>query len=263
MDVQQVEKNMFVLIGETYLSNSLLLTKGNDVLLIDAMASQHDADHLRMFVEENLKKQVRFIICTHFFSDHIAALRFFPQSQIIAHKHYKQTFDSELHRSEEERANFVEPTILISDEMTLRWGNYTLDIFHNPAHTMSTLNIDIVEADLLAVGDTLVGNMVYFCYSTPEIFYPALKRLQRRGRSRLLSSHLGLRSSDAIDHGLYYMTQLQENVKAARRACNEESILDIDLDNCLSPGVSGSSFERIYHKRNLQSIIERKLFAIV
>jgi cyclase len=261
MDVQQVEKDMYVLVGETYQSTSLILINGDDALLIDAMASRQDAERLRGFVESDLKKQARFIICTHYFSDHLAALRLFPQSQIIAHKHYKHTFDSELYRSEEERANFVEPTILISYEMTMKWGSYILDIFHNPAHTMSTLCIDIPEADLLVVGDTLVGNLAYFSYSTPEMFYPALTRLQRRGRSRLLSSHLGLRRGDAINHGLRYLTKLREKVQAARRAGDERSILDIDLENCLPPGVAISSYERVFHKRNLQSTIDRNLFA--
>jgi cyclase len=261
MDIQQVEKDMYVLVGETYQSDSLLLTKGDDALLIGAMASRQDAERLRRFVECDLKKQARFIICTHFFSDHLAALKLFPQSQIVAHKHYKHTFDSELHRSEEEVANFVEPTMLISEEMTMRWGSYTLDIFHNPAHTMSTLCIDIPDADLLVVGDTLVGNMVYFSYTTPEMFYPALKRLQRRGRTRLLSSHLGLRRGDAINYGLHYLTVLQEKVEVARRACDEDSIMNIHLDDCLPPGASISSYERIFHERNLRSIVERKLFA--
>ena len=51
---------------------------------------------------------------------------------------------------------------------------------------MSTINVDIAEADLLMVGDTMVGNMVYLAYSTPEIFRHALARLQRRGRSRVI-----------------------------------------------------------------------------
>ncbi|MCI0489143.1 MAG: MBL fold metallo-hydrolase [Blastocatellia bacterium] len=262
MRLETIDPDIHVLVGETYNSNSTVFVNGEDALLIDGMASREDAEELREFVETQLKKQVRFIVCTHYFSDHLAALKLFPAARIIAHKNYMHTFASERFRSEEEEAHFVEPNVLISDGVTIRWGRHTLDIFHNPGHTMSTLGIDVPEADLLLAGDTIVGNMVYMSYSAPEMFLPALKRLQRRGRSRFLTSHLGVRTSDAIDNALCYLERLRQRVEAARRSSeNGDSILSIELGDCLPDGVEGTSFENIFHKRNLESIIERRLFA--
>ncbi|HZS03269.1 MAG TPA: MBL fold metallo-hydrolase [Blastocatellia bacterium] len=262
MRVQQVESDAYVFVGEAYQSNSLILTSGDEALLVDALGSERDAEKLRDYVEQELEKQVRFIVCTHYFSDHLAALKLFPEGRIIAHANYRHTFDSELHRSEEERGHFVEPDILISDELRLKWGRYTLDVFHNPGHTMSTLGIDIPEADLIAAGDTVVGNIVYLAYSSPELLLPALERLRRRGRTRLLTSHLGLRRADAIDHALFYLRSLRDKVKAARDSADQESLIrEINLWSCLVPGAEASEFEMIFHNRNLESIIERKLFA--
>ena len=262
MRLEAIDPDIHVLVGETYHSNSTVFINGKEALLIDGMASRKDAEELREFVETQLEKRVHFIVCTHYFSDHLAALKLFPSATIIAHKNYMHTFASERYRSEEEEANFVEPDILISESMTIRWGRHTLDIFHNPGHTMSTLGIDIPEADLLIAGDTIVGNMVYMSYSAPEMFLPALKRLQRRGRSRFLTSHMGMRTSDAIDNALIYLERLRENVKAARQSSeNGDSILEIELEDCLPDGIKGTSFEALFHKRNLESIIERKLFA--
>src|SRR5262249_50921454 len=159
---------------------------------------------------------------------------------IIAHKNYRHTFDSERHRSESERAHFAEPSILVSDEMSIRWGRYNLDIFYNPGHTMSTLGVDIPEADLLFVGDTIVGNIVYFSYSTPQMFFTALDRLKRGRRRRIISSHMGARSSQAISDARHYLNCLQEKVSAIRENTrDEELILKIDLGNCLAPGLAG------------------------
>lgn len=262
MQVQQLESDIYTLVGETYQSNSIAFIDGDEVLLVDAMAARRDAESLRQFVEDDLKKQVRLIICSHYFSDHLAALNLFPQSLIVAHKNYRHTFDSELFRTEEERAHFVEPDILISDEMTIRWGRYRLNVFHNPGHTMSTLNIDIPEADLLLTGDTVVGNIVYIAYSTPQMFFPALERARRRNRSHIIGSHLGRREARAIDNALHYLTALQNSVRSAHEMSDpREAILGIELKDCLAPGLAGSSFENTFHKRNLTSIVERNLFA--
>lgn len=262
MPIQQLESDIYVITGNVYGSNSTAFVNGDDVLLVDGMAGREDAEDLRQFIEAELNKKVRFIICTHFFSDHIAALELFPESQIIAHKNYLHTWHSENYRTEEEFAHFVAPSILISDGMVMKWGGYTLDIFYNPGHTMSTINIDVPEADLLMVGDTAVGNIVYLYYSAPELLLTALKCSQRRGRGRVIQGHHGVSSLAAIESALYYLSRLQERVTAARHSgLNDGAILEIDLAGCLEPGIEGSEFENIFHKRNLQTIVERKLFA--
>ncbi|MEW6211001.1 MAG: MBL fold metallo-hydrolase [Acidobacteriota bacterium] len=262
MQVQQLESDIYVLIGEDLESNSVAFINGDEALLVNGMASRPDAESLRGFIEDELRKRARLIVCTHFQSDHLAAFRLFPHAQLIAHHNYRHTFDTELYRSEEERQNFVEPDILISNEMTVKWGRCVLDIFHSPGHTMSSLSIDVAAADLIITGDNVVGNMVYLVYSTPLMFHSELERLRRRGRTHLISGHLGARSSKAIDNALHYLNALQKKVEAARQENkSDEAILSIELESCLAPGVEGSDFETIFHKRNLGSIVERKLFA--
>jgi hypothetical protein len=47
---------------------------------------------------------------------------------------------------------------------------------------------------------------------------------------------------------------------AWEKGCGE-SILKTQLDSCLPEGISGTPFEEIFHKRNLQSIVDRQLFS--
>jgi glyoxylase-like metal-dependent hydrolase (beta-lactamase superfamily II) len=249
-----------VFIGETYHSNSTAFVRGDDVLLVDGMASRADAESLRERIEVGMLKRVRFIVATHYFSDHLAALKLFPRAEIIAHQNYLHTFSTEKFRTEEEAANFVEPTMLVSDSLLMKWGRYTLDIFHNPGHTMSTLSIEVPEADLLMAGDNVVGNIAYFSYSTPDMARRALHRLKRRGRSRLLSSHQGVRGSEALDNAIFYLDSLKTNVRAAwASGSDDESVLRIPIDNCLPPELKASPYEELYHGRNLESVVERRL----
>ena len=261
MLVSQFEDDVYVLIGKTYQSNCTVFVSQHEALLVDAMGSKADAEDLREFVEIELGKKVSFIVSTHFFADHMAALNSFPQARVMAHKDYLDTFNSELYRSEEEVTHFREPDILISDELQIRWGKHVLDIFHNPGHTPSTLGIDVKSADLLMVGDTLVGNIVYLTYSTPERFAAALERLSARARSRVLSSHGNVRSSAAIGNAQFYLKRLGERTLEARASsAGEKSLLHVPLETLLPPGVEGSGFEKIFHTRNLNTIVERNFF---
>lgn len=261
MHIQEIAPDLYGLVGEMYASNSTAIVSGDEALLVDAMAGRRDAEQLRSFVESELGKRVRFIICTHFFSDHLAALKLFPNASIIAHQNYTQTFDAERFSTQEEKANFAEPNILISDGIRMRWGRYELDIFHNPGHTMSTLNVDIPGADLLLVGDNIVGNMVYFYYSSPQLQRQALQRLRWRARTRIIEGHGGVLGGDTVDNALHYLKSLEMEVSLARLSDRpDDSILEIELDKCMRPGVRGTDYERVYHERNLQVTIERGLF---
>jgi len=260
MEIQKIEDDLFVLIGDAYDSNSTLLVHGSDALLIEGMATRRDALELQGFVEKEMHKSVRFLVCTHYFSDHLAALKLFPAGEIIAQENYIHTFQSELYRTEEEQGNFAEPTILFSERLSLRWGRFHLQMFHNSGHTMSTINIDIPEADLIHVGDNLVGNMVYLKYSAPALLFRALENIQRKGRKRLLSSHSGIRDASAVDLAQHYLAELEKRAQTSWAENAGDSIPKIALDDCYPGGTQGTPFENIFHKRNLQSIVERRLF---
>ena len=228
MEIEHIASDLFIAVGKAYGANATVFLDGDDALLIDGMASITDALELRQLLDS---KRVRFIISTHYFSDHLAALKLFPEAEIIAHELYAHTFNSERFRTAEEAAHFVEPTILIGDRMTLRFGRFTLELFHNPGHTMSTLGIDVAQEDLLFTADTVVGNIVYLAYSTPSLLHSALDRLEARGRSRIIASHGGSQPASVIANARRYLMRLPE----------------ID-SNELSP------FERIFHARNLQAL---------
>lgn len=257
MQINKLGDDLYLVIGDTYQSNSTLFVAGDDVLLVDALASTKDAQQLKEFVEVELNKQVRFVFSTHYFSDHLAALNFFPRATVFAHENYRDTFDAEQFRTDEEMTFFREPDVLISDRIKFRWGRHTLNVSHNPGHTSSTLAIDVPEADLQFVGDTLVGNIVYLRYSTPERFVAALDNLRAKSRRNVISSHGNIRSADAIGHASHYLTRLGDRVQQVGW---NESLLEAPLEAFLADGINASDFERGFHARNLETIIERRLF---
>jgi glyoxylase-like metal-dependent hydrolase (beta-lactamase superfamily II) len=261
MKVQRIDSDVFVFTGEAFDSNSTVFVNRGEALIIDGLASKRDAEELKKFIESELGKRVRYCISTHYFSDHMAAFRHFPDADIIAHTLSTQTFDSEQFRTAEETLHFVHPTVQVSNDLRMNWGRFHLNIFYNPGHTVSTLNIDVPEIDMLVAGDTAVGNIVYLNYSSPSILGLALDRLSGIKRTNLIEGHGGISEFDKIDHARDYVRRLGEEVSKARQHADSKSaILAIELDQCMSPGIQGTDFEAIFHKRNLQTIIERNLF---
>jgi glyoxylase-like metal-dependent hydrolase (beta-lactamase superfamily II) len=250
--INKLAEDIHLFIGDRYQANTTIFVAGNEALLVDALASDLDAQRLQSFVEDELKKEVRFIVSTHYFSDHIAALKRFPKATIVAQENYLDTYQMEQFRAPEEESFFVAPDILISDRIKLRWGRYVFDISHNPGHTSSTVTVDVPEADLLFVGDNLVGNIVYLRYSTPDRFVTALENLRRSPRTRLISSHGDVRSPASIEHATFYLDKLEQHAK--------EEDLSAPLEDYLPAGVPATSFEQIFHKRNLEDVVERRLF---
>src|SRR5262245_50781970 len=102
MKIERYADDLYVLRGETLDSNATVLAAAGRALVVDAMASRPDARALASFVEGELGLEVRYLVLTHYFSDHLAALALFPGAEIVAHHLFQHTFDSERHRTEEE-----------------------------------------------------------------------------------------------------------------------------------------------------------------
>ena len=260
MRIEELERDLFVAVGEQYESNSTIFLDGDRALLVDGMASVTDGRELKRFVEDGLGKTVALLVSTHYFSDHLAAWALFPGVPIVAHRNYRQSFDSEAFRTEEEKAHFVEPTVLVGDGLELLWGRFHLDLFYNPGHTLCSLAIDVAEADLLLAGDAVVGNIVYLFYGNVSLKRRALERLRARRRGKLLSAHTGVSDPARLERALFYLERLERESRSAR-AEGGGLVREIPLERCLPQEVPGTEFERIYHRRNLELIAEGKVFA--
>jgi cyclase len=249
MRVTDLAADVHVAIGDAYDSASFLFFRGDDALLVDTLASRADANELRQWIEGQ-GKRVRVIVSTHYFSDHIAGHALFAGAEIVAHENYADTWSMEKFRTDEELAHFVAPTITFHDRMMIRWGARTLELFHNPGHTSSTIGVDVPSLDLLHVGDTIVGNIVYLAYGSTDTIARAIDRARGRGRASVATSHGLPRPAVALDHAAHYLTTFNRKVAAGETA--------ISIDDCLPHGIRGDAFETIFHQRNVEN---RRAFA--
>lgn len=90
----------------------------------------------------------------------------------------------------------------------------------------------------------------------------ALNKIRMTNRSIVITGLNGIASMDKINDGLGYLERLEKYVKEARVHNSEQSILNIKIEDCVKPKANIAEPERIFHKRNLQLIIDKGLFFI-
>ncbi|HEV7778920.1 MAG TPA: MBL fold metallo-hydrolase [Luteibacter sp.] len=259
MRVERIEDDIWVYHGDCYESVATAFVHNGKALLIDALASDTDAEWMRAHIERELDARVRLIVMTHYMSDHMAALCLFPDAQILAHRYYMHTYLSQRQRSVKDDARFIVPTTTFSHRIAFDWGRHTLRILHNPGKTLCATAIDVPDCDLLLCGDALVGNTAYIGSSAPGMLDTALENLGNLRRSRVVPGHIGMLGGDAFANARHYLARLGE----LSQGCDDTAALHrIRIQDCLAPGLCPVPFEEEWHGRNLDVIAERRVFAV-
>ncbi|MBT2749198.1 MULTISPECIES: MBL fold metallo-hydrolase [unclassified Lysobacter] len=262
MRFEELAGDVLMFVGDDHESVATAILDGEQALLIDALGSHDDARWLRRVLCEDLRKTVRVIVATHFMSDHMAGLSLFPDALTVAHRHHRYAFLSQNRRVD---AFYREPRVVFDSAMNLRWGRHDLALIHNPGKTMDHISVDVPGADLVCVGDNIVGNIVYLSKADPALIRAAIGRIRQFGRGTVVGGHMGKFPADVLDNAVHYLDRLQHRVTKLRLdfAADEADarIASIPIEACLAPGVEACAFEREWHRRNLDVVIAQSVFA--
>ena len=260
---EMLAPDVLVFTGHDHESVATAFLDGDDALLVDSLGSVEDARGLRRVLCGEMGKTVRAIAATHFMSYHIAGMHLFPDALTIAHRHYRHTFLSQNRRVD---AFYRDPQLLFDTGMSLRWGRHRLRFVHNPGKTMDHVCVDAPDADLVCVGDAIVGNIVYLSRADPELLRTAIGRIRRFGRGRVVGGHIGHFPAAVLENAIHYLDGLRERVVRIRAGTARASVADriaaIPIDDCLAPAVEATAFERQWHRHNLEAILAQSIFEL-
>ena len=262
MRIQELATDVVIFVGDEVESVATAFMDGDRALLVDALGSEADAARLKEVLCGEMGKTVHLIAATHFMSDHIAGMSLFPEALTLAHRHHRQAF---LSQNRPVPALYREPDIVF-DNMALRWGRHQLRFLHNPGKTMDHFSVDVPTADLVCVGDNIVGNIVYLSRADPALQRAAIGRIQQFGRSRVVGGHMGVFDASVLDNALYYLRRMLDIVVDIRLTATPVEmaplISNIRLEDCIAPGVVPTAFEREWHGHNLDVIDTQSIFAL-
>ena len=163
--IQELAPDVLMFVGDQVESVATAFVNGDQVLLVDALGSEEDAAWLRDVLHGQMGKRVRLVAATHFMSDHICGMTLFPEALTLAHRHHRHAF---LSQNQPVASRYRDPDIVF-DNLAMRWGRHQLRFLYNPGKTMDHMSVDVPSADLVCVGDNIVGNIVYLSRSDPAL----------------------------------------------------------------------------------------------
>lgn len=262
MRVEELCSDVMMFVGDSVESVATAFIDGDNVLLVDSLGSTDDAEELRRVLCDEMGKTVRMIASTHFMSDHIAGLSLFPDALVMAHRHFRHAF---LSQNRLVAAFYREPDLIL-DNMAVRWGRHQLRLLYNPGKTMDHFSVDVPTADLVCVGDNIVGNIVYLSRADPALQRAAIGRIRQFGRGRIVGGHIGAFDAAVLDNALHYLARIQDSVVRIRTQAPAPDvaarIAAIRIEDCLAPQVVPTAFEREWHGNNLEAIVAQSIFAL-
>lgn len=262
MRIQELAADVVMFVGDAVESVATAFIDSERVLLVDALGSEEDAAQLREVLCGQMGKTVQLVAATHFMSDHIAGMSLFPEALTLAHRHHRQAF---LSQNRPVTSLYREPDIVF-DNLAMRWGRHQLRFLFNPGKTMDHVSVDVPTADLVCVGDNIVGNIVYLSRADPALQRAAIGRIQQFGRGRVVGGHMGVFDAVVLDNALHYLRRIQDIVVDIRLNAAStqwtEQVAVIPLEDCIAPGVAPTAFERAWHGHNLEVIVTQSIFAL-
>jgi len=145
---------------------------GDDgVVVIDTLTGDEAAGHLLQEIRKLTALPVKFVVNTHYHSDHVAGNKVFADSggRVLAHRNVRTWIHSENVRLLGDKPNpdlktfierFARPTVTYTDAIDLYLGSRAIQVRAFPGHTGGDSVVIVPDAKIVFGGDLLWRNMI-------------------------------------------------------------------------------------------------------
>ncbi|MCD4829960.1 MAG: MBL fold metallo-hydrolase [Candidatus Cloacimonetes bacterium] len=207
--------------AEGSLVNSTIIEAGDELVVIDTLLRPRDTREVAAFIA-TLDKPVRWLINTHWHSDHCYGNRFLADSRtcVVAHADHMQTLSRERHVLSPERPAIVERKHLVRPHLTFTCElaierPLPLRLIPASGHTPDSTVIYLPQSKLLIAGDTLLnsddGRIVvpYFYWGDSLEYIHTLQNLLTLDIDMIIPGHGAACGIEVIERGLRYLHRLR------------------------------------------------------
>ena len=172
--IQEVQNNIFLIIGNGSSSHSYVIKGDRFNLLIDSGLDGNFPELQESLLKIGLKvRDIDIVINTHEHFDHIGANRYFQEHAIIAAHRFAATKIAmndryvTMYKSGDANELSLYVHLWLESKSRFDIGNYTLDVIHTPGHTSGSICIYEPVKKFLFTGDTLFagGTLSYIAES--------------------------------------------------------------------------------------------------
>jgi glyoxylase-like metal-dependent hydrolase (beta-lactamase superfamily II) len=241
-------------------------------VVIDTLAFPDETLAIRQFIEEELKRKVRYVINTHYHADHSWGNCFFPGAYVLGHALCRANLEKIGEASLTaalatdkvfQKTQIVLPHLTIdSGFLELIVGDKTLRFIELPGHSNDGIGVYIVEDEVLFAGDVWMA-IPHIVDGDSEIMKESLRSIESLIIENVVQGHgeVILRGEvySSIDDRIAYLDTIQKIVdEASEDDFPGEYLKEKTIEICgKSRILLGGAAEEI-HQQNLRHLYHKK-----
>lgn len=196
---ERVADDVYTFQSDVYAQVNAGAVIGQDwAVVIDTLAFPDETLAIREFIEEELKRKVRYVINTHYHADHSWGNCFFPGAYILGHALCRDNLSKYGKKSlgrARETDNVFQKTQIVLPHITLDSGvlelivsDKTLRFVELPGHSNDGIGVYIVEDEVLFAGDVWMP-IPHIVDGDSEIMRQSLKKIDSMTIENVVQGH--------------------------------------------------------------------------
>jgi glyoxylase-like metal-dependent hydrolase (beta-lactamase superfamily II) len=240
--------------------NSSFIETDSGLIIIDTMLLPRDGKELEK-IKKEYNKKVKFIINSHWHSDHCYGNRFLVDSdtEIIAHKDFLETLKLEKNVINPSRQSIVNhknlrfPTKTICENYEFMLENEDFSLIHHPGHSNDSISIFWKNRKIIFTGDTVLNSndnhyaVPYFFWGNSSDLICSLENIVEVDPELIVTGHGKPVKIDKIEQDITYLSNLIKFSKQLYKATySYEEFVDVLMKEVkpeiMLNGISRSDF---------------------
>jgi len=269
---ERVADDVYTFQSDVYAQVNAGAVIGQDwAVVIDTLAFPDETLAIREFIEDELKRKVRYVINTHYHADHSWGNCYFPGAYILSHDLCRDKlakFGEKSLAAAIEVDNVFQKTQIILPQITLEdgileliVGEKTLRFIDLPGHSPDGIGVYVVEDEVLFAGDVWMP-IPHIVDGDPGIMEDSLRRIESLTIENVVQGHgeVILRGEvhSSIEDRLDYLKKIKQIViEAEADEYPGEYLREKDIEKCgKSRILLGGAAEEI-HQQNLRHLYKQ------
>ena len=242
---------------------------GNDwAVVIDTLAFPDETLAIREFIEDELKRQVRYVINTHYHADHSWGNCFFPGAYVLSHALCRDKLAKYGENSlagARELDNVFQKTQIVLPHLTLDEGvieliigEKTLRFLELPGHSPDGIGVYVVEDEVLFAGDVWMP-IPHIVDGDPETMRNSLEKIEAQTIENVVQGHgeviLRGEVSSSISDRIDYLDKIEQIIiDAAEDDYPGEYLKERDIESCGKSRILLAGAAEEIHQQNLRHL---------
>ena len=196
---ERVADEVYTFQSDVYAQVNAGAVIGQDwAVVIDTLAFPEETLEIREFIEEELKRKVRYVINTHYHADHSWGNCYFPGAYILSHALCRENLAKYGVRSLSsaiEMDSVFQKTQIVLPQLTMDAGSLelvvddkTLRFIELPGHSNDGIGVYIVEDEVLFAGDVWMP-IPHIVDGNPQEMRDSLRKIESLTIENVVQGH--------------------------------------------------------------------------